>query len=323
MAFNYLNKYFICKQPEAASHTEMLSYHETPVVEVFPSFLKNTGISLKVKREDLNHPFVSGNKWWKLKLNLEEAKKQNLEILLTFGGAYSNHIYATAAAASSLGLRSIGIIRGEEPTRLNKTLQFAKDRGMHLHFISRTSYKDKGNDHFVETLHDRFGDFYLIPEGGTNALAVEGVKQFARMLNQVDCDVICAPVGTGGTLAGLIQGSNVSRKILGFSVLKNGSFLREVIENLNAKESISHWELLTDYAYGGYGKKNEEVEKFISDFFKETSIPLDFVYTAKMMMGIRDLIVKGYFKRGTTILAIHTGGLQGNPIALNVPPSIY
>lgn len=203
-----------------------LHYTKTPVVEISTPRIVRAGIKLFIKREDQNHAYISGNKWWKLKYNLQAAQQQKHNTLLTFGGAYSNHIYATAAAADELGLKSIGIIRGEETLPLNATLAFAKSRGMQLHYISREAYRNKHSTEFIQSLSDRFGKFYLIPEGGTNELAVKGVAEFAQQLqHEVSIDYVCLPVGTGGTIAGLIAGTNEQTQVVGISVLKNGEFL--------------------------------------------------------------------------------------------------
>jgi len=262
-----------------------------------------------MKREDQNHPFVSGNKWWKLKYNLEEGLKAGHSTLLTFGGAYSNHIYATAAAAHELGLRSIGIIRGEETLPLNPTLSFAKASGMQLHYVSREVYRSKAELSFIEQLHKQFGDFYMIPEGGTNKLAVIGCAELATQIStEVDFDYLCLPVGTGGTIAGMIEGLDKSKKIIGFPVLKAANFLEDEIRKYTSK---NNWQLLYDYHYGGYAKRTNALTEFMDQFEKEFNIPLDPIYTSKMMFGIMDLIKKNFFESGTTILVIHTGGLQG------------
>ncbi len=266
-------------------------------------------ISVFMKREDRIHPFVSGNKYRKLKYNLEKAQSQGYKTLLTFGGAYSNHIAATAVAAQQQGFRAIGVIRGEELHNLideNPTLRFAQSCGMKFKFISREAYRVKNAPAFVNDLRSEFGDFFLIPEGGTNTLAVRGCEE---ILTSGDAmfDYICCPVGTGGTISGLINCSKLGQQVLGFPALK-GDFLREEIRKFANND---RWKLITDYHFGGYAKINEDLVRFLNDFKRQTQIPLDPVYTGKMMYGILDLVKKGYFKEGTQILAIHTGGLQG------------
>lgn len=292
---------------------KMLRYTPTPVQEIFDPTLDVAGVRLLIKREDLNHPYVSGNKWWKLKYNLKEAKRQNHKTLLTFGGAYSNHIYATAAAAHDVGFSSIGIIRGEETLPLNHTLSFAAEKSMKLHYVSREQYRNKTETEFIDQLHQQFGDFYLIPEGGTNELAVKGVTEFAQTFGN-DFDYLCCSCGTGGTLAGLIQGLPKEKTILGFSSLKGGEFLNQEV-NQWLPEQSDNWKIITDYHFGGYGKTTHALEEFKTNFERKNRIPLDPVYTAKMMAGIFDVAQKGFFKTGSTILVIHTGGLQGKVLS--------
>lgn len=287
----------------------MLSYTTTPVQEIHHSLLKDVQIQLLIKREDLNHPLVSGNKWWKLKYNFEKAERFQHQTILTFGGAFSNHIYATAAAAHELNFKSIGIIRGEETTPLNPTLTFASKMNMKLHYVDRETYRTKNDPEFIEHLQKKFGGFYLIPEGGSNALAVKGIQELAQQLN-VDFDYLCCPVGTGGTLAGLISGLPDQKQIVGFSSLKGGDFLKQDIEHFVGTDK-SNWKIETNYHFGGYGKQTPDLLNFIRNFESQHHILLDQVYTGKMLFGIFDLIRKKYFKSGSTILAIHTGGLQG------------
>ncbi len=291
----------------------MLKYFDTPIIEILDGAAEKAGVKFLVKREDLNHPFISGNKWWKLKYNLEEAKRLGHDTLLTFGGAFSNHIFATAAAAKELGLKSIGIIRGEKILPLNPTLAFAESCGMQLHFISREDYRRKTDRLFIDQLKKEFGDFYLIPEGGTNAFAIRGCAEFAReKIWPIECTHVCLPVGTGGTLAGVVSGLMGETRVIGFSVLKDGSFLREEIKSQVGFFIGSNWEIQTDYHFGGYAKQTQELAEFILKIKEQHNLPLDQIYTGKMMFGIFDLIKKGYFERGSVVLAIHTGGLQGS-----------
>ena len=289
----------------------IFEYHPTPIVEIQHPRAQQTGIKLLIKREDLNHPFVSGNKWWKLKYNLEAAIQLDHKTILTFGGAYSNHIYATAAACRELGLKSIGIIRGEETLPLNPTLSFAKECGMELQYVSREAYRKKNNEAFIQNLKDQFGDFYLIPEGGTNELALKGVKEFAQSLSkEVEFDYLCLPVGTGGTIAGMIEGLDDSKKVLGFVSLKGGEFLEQEIQTYT---DGTNFNLLHDYHFGGYAKMTQSLTDFTNQFEKDHSIQLDPVYTSKMMFGVFDLVRKGFFKKDSVVMILHTGGLQGRP----------
>ncbi len=292
-----------------------LIYQETPLQELFSSTLEVNGVRIIVKREDRNHPRVSGNKWWKLKYNLEEAIRQNKTTLLTFGGAYSNHIYATSAAAHELGLQSMGIIRGEETGPLNSTLVFAREQGMRLHYVTREAYRHKSEAAFIENLKFQFGEFYLIPEGGTNKLAVKGCEELAKkIIAQADCDYICLPVGTGGTMTGMITGLEGNKEVIGYAALKGGEFLKDDVRNqlINYSGKVwNNWRIETAYHFGGYGKCPGELTDFISGQWKTHHLPLDTVYTSKMMFGIFDGVKKGMFRKGATILALHTGGLQG------------
>ena len=267
------------------------------------------GVSLSIKREDAIHPFVSGNKYRKLKYNLIEAKKQQKQTLLTFGGAYSNHIAAVASAGQVLGFKTIGVIRGEElfdKIDSNTTLSFAEKCGMEFKFISRETYRNKQSNVVLNDLKLEFGDFYTIPEGGTNALAIKGCEE---ILTKTDLafNYICCAVGTGGTISGLVNASKINQKILGFPALK-GDFLKaDIIKFANQ----SNWELINAYHFGGYAKINKALVHFINTFYKQHKIPLDPIYTGKMMFGIFNLIEKGFFPKGSKILVIHTGGLQG------------
>ncbi|MBC8266434.1 MAG: 1-aminocyclopropane-1-carboxylate deaminase/D-cysteine desulfhydrase [Flavobacteriales bacterium] len=275
--------------------------------EISIPLLKEKEVCLFIKRIDKVHPFVSGNKWFKLKYNLLEAKKQNYKTLLTFGGAYSNHIAATAFAAHEKGFKSIGIIRGEEHFPLNSTLQFARENGMELHYVSRSEYREKSTPDFLEKLKTKFGSFYLIPEGGTNELAIQGT---AEILEENDTqDYICCAVGTCGTISGIINASNPKQTVIGFPAIKGFDLLQKDIENWTVNKN---WKLVNNYVCGGYAKIDKELIQFINSFNATQNIPLDVVYTGKMMLGILDLIGKDYFPKGSSILAIHTGGLQGN-----------
>lgn len=269
----------------------------------------SVGDQVFIKPEYLNHPYISGNKYRKLKFNTLEAKRLKKDALLTFGGAFSNHIAAVAFAGKEYGFKTIGVIRGEElfdKIEANTTLSFAKQCGMQFKFVSRIDYRDKTNEDFIEKLKNEFGEFYLIPEGGTNELAIKGCEEILTDEDKI-FDFVCCAIGTGGTISGLINSSHPNQKILGFPALK-GDFLNEEI----SKFAIgSNWELITDYHFGGYAKVNEDLISFINQFKRDYNIPLDPIYTGKMMYGIFDLIEKGFFPKGSKILAIHTGGLQG------------
>ena len=266
-------------------------------------------ISLFIKREDLLHPLISGNKFRKLKYNLIEAKRIGADTLVTYGGAFSNHILAVAAAGKENGFNTIGVIRGEElvdKVSENPTLQFAKSLGMKFVFVSREMYRNKCDDSFLDQFNLETENQYVIPEGGTNDFAIKGCEEIiTEELN--DFTHVCCSVGTGGTISGIINSSFVSQKILGFSSLK-GDFLSEQISNFVNK---NNWSLNADYHFGGYGKVNDELIAFINEFYKKTNVPLDPIYTGKMVYGVYDLIKMDYFSNNSKILMIHTGGLQG------------
>lgn len=275
--------------------------------------LEEKKIELFIKREDVIHPFVSGNKFRKLKYNLLEAKNQNKGVLLTFGGAYSNHIVATAVAGNLNGFKTIGVIRGDELAKdldktlaNNSTLREAQKNGMTFEFVSREEYRNKTNKEFIHKLREKFGDFYLIPEGGTNEFAIKGCEEILTK-KDTKFDYICCAVGTGGTISGLINSAINHQKVIGFPALK-GDFLEGEINQFVNK---SNWSLQTNYHFGGYSKYDEELIYFINSFKNEKNILLDPIYTGKMMFGILDLIKKDSFSENSKILAIHTGGIQG------------
>ena len=270
----------------------------------------SNGIELFIKREDLLHPIISGNKFRKLKYNIQEAKRLGHATLLTFGGAFSNHILAVAGAGAEFGFKTIGVIRGEElESKIgeNPTLVKAQELGMQFYFVSRTAYRDKEEASFVSHLHEKYGSFYLVPEGGTNNLAIKGCEEILTNADTEYFTHITCAVGTGGTISGLINSSTEKQQIIGFSSLK-GAFLSEVIRNFVSK---TNWSINDLYHFGGYGKVTDELIQFLNSFYSQTVIPLDPVYTGKMVFGVLDLIEKEYFPKNSKILMIHTGGLQG------------
>ena len=290
------------------------SAYISEVQQVALPVLQEKQVQLFVKREDQIHPEISGNKFRKLKYNLQEAKKQGKLALLTFGGAFSNHILATACVGNLSGFQTIGVIRGEElgddlPKTLasNATLKKASEYGMQLVFLSRAEYRNKTNAKILESLKSQLGDFYMIPEGGTNELAVKGCEEILTDEDE-QFDYICVCVGTGGTISGLIRSAKPHQQILGFPALK-GDFLHDEIQKFVPHQK--NWKLINEYHFGGYAKYQPELLHFINDFRKQTQIPLDAVYTGKMMFGIFDQIQNDRFPKDSKILVVHTGGLQG------------
>lgn len=284
------------------------------IQQIHFSEIENSGVSLFIKREDELHPFISGNKYRKLKYNLEEATKQQKSTLLTFGGAYSNHIAAAAAAGFFYNFKTIGIIRGDElannfdeTIQNNPTLKFASEHNMKFEFVSRADYRNKTSPEFIALLKEKFGDFYLVPEGGTNNFAVKGCEEILTA-EDTKYDVVCCAVGTGGTISGIINSLKSHQKAIGFTALKDDFLQHEIKKHILKSKN---WSLNTNYHFGGYAKVSEELIIFINKFKSDTKIPLDPVYTGKMVFGIVDLIKNDFFEKGTKILAIHTGGLQG------------
>ncbi len=267
-----------------------------------------------VKREDLADCHIGGNKWRKLKYNLALARAQNKNTLLTFGGAWSNHIYATAAAGKRFGFETIGIIRGEEPRPLNPTLKFARNCGMQLVFVDRKTYRNKTSVSFLESLRDRYCDFYLLPEGGSNQLALRGCAEIVMEIAG-QFDILTVACGTGATLAGVTTRLGAGQRAIGFAALKDASFLNRDVKYMLADSGHAdrgNWHIELGYHFGGYAKTSPGLFTFIRAFKAEFGIELDAVYTGKMLYGLFDLIRKRSFNKGTRIIALHTGGIQGN-----------
>jgi len=285
----------------------------TPLTEIIDSRLLESKIKLFIKREDLIDPDISGNKWFKLKYNLLEAKKLGYKKILTFGGAYSNHIFSTAAAGKRFGFETIGVIRGEEHLPLNPTLSFAKACGMKFYYLNRSSYRNKYDEKILKSLKTEYGEFYFVPEGGSNSLAVKGCSEIIPRIKN-NFDFICTACGTGGTLAGLALGLNSKSKAIGFSVLKGADFLNNNVRRFLStfdKNNLSNWQINLNYHFGGYAKLTDELAEFCYEFTDKHNIEIEPIYTGKMLFGIFDLIKKKYFPEGSAIIALHSGGLQG------------
>jgi len=303
----------------------MNSNKKTPLIKLIDPLFEKHKIRVYMKREELNHPLIQGNKWHKLTLNLQAAMEQHKTTLLTFGGAYSNHIAATAVAAQEFGFKSIGIIRGQEleenPEKWSHTLKQAAQYGMIFQFITRTAYRQKSTPSVLKKLQNDHPEAYIIPEGGSNTLAVKG---FEPLMQQIETQCpnwthLLSAVGTGATLAGLIQYTPHSkeetqsnpRTILGIPVLKQGDYLKPQIQAWLKGAPHPFWELLTDYHCGGYAKTSEPLLQQMRAFEQAFNIPLDPVYTAKMVYAFYDQLKQGTFKPGSNVILLHTGGLQG------------
>ncbi len=272
--------------------------------------LTEKNIKADVLRLDKIHPIISGNKWFKLKYYLDDAVDRKISTIITFGGAYSNHIIATAFAAREYGMKSIGIIRGEEAQILSATLKSAKEYGMKLQFISRADYAKKDNEDILNELHP---NSLMIPEGGAGIKGIEGSAEILAVANSNEYTHILCAAGTATTFIGLANGSNTSQEIIGISVLKGISDLLEKNSHYLAQpEKINYCKIITAYDFGGYGKKNTELFKFMNLFYERTGIRTDFVYTGKLFYGAFDLIKNDFFAAGSKLLIIHSGGLQGN-----------
>lgn len=280
----------------------------SPLQELDDERLSAHGVKLYLKRDDLIHPDVPGNKWRKLKYNLVRASDEGYDCLLTFGGAFSNHIRATAAAGHYYGFSTIGVIRGEEHLPLNPVLADAVRFGMRLTYMDRTTYRSKTSPDVERSLREQFGDFYLIPEGGSNALAVRGCAELPAEISE-SFDIICCACGTGGTLAGIAAGLQPGCHALGFSVLKGGEFLTRDVARFQESygQVTANWSIEMSYHFGGFARRNTDLDLFIADFRERHEIQLDWVYVAKMLYGVFDLVAAGRFPRGTTIVAVVTG----------------
>ncbi|HEX6352064.1 1-aminocyclopropane-1-carboxylate deaminase/D-cysteine desulfhydrase [Actinophytocola sp.] len=272
----------------------------TPLVEVCDRRLN--GVRLFLKRDDLLEEDLPGNKWRKLKYNLVAAREQGYDRLLTFGGAYSNHIRAVAAAGQRFGFATVGVIRGEECLPLNESLAYAVQRGMRLVYLDRGTYRRKAEPGVVDELLGEFGPAYVLPEGGSNALAVRGCAELPGEID-IPFDVICCACGTGGTLAGIAAGLR-GQRALGFSVLKGGRFLDDDVRRLQGEHPTANWSIDYDFHFGGYAKRTPALDAFVADFQDRHGVRLDRVYEAKMMYGLFARIADGVFPEGTVMVAV-------------------
>lgn len=305
----------------------MITSDQICVQPVFDDCLRARDVSLQIVRFDLAHPVVGGNKWYKLQYNLAQARDQGATRLLSFGGAYSNHIYALAAAGAEAGFETVGIIRGELVLPLNSTLAFARAKGMQLVAVSRADYRRRADNDFINELRRQFGPFYLIPEGGANAAGVRGCETMATVLAELIPDLhaceIALACGTGTTLAGLLSGLNslpgyrasgARPFVRGIAVLQGADFLREDIRRwlttLGFAATDQDWCLETGYHGGGYARADQQLQDFVADFQRVHHIPLEPVYTGKLVQALYHRIKEGRYPPGSRLLALHTGGLR-------------
>ncbi|MEO1714750.1 MAG: pyridoxal-phosphate dependent enzyme [Bacteroidota bacterium] len=290
--------------PFAASTIE-----RSPLQQIIAPWLAQKQVQCWIKRDDLLHPTISGNKWRKLKYNLLQASSTT-KGLLTFGGAYSNHLVATAAAAKLIGWPSTGIVRGEDDPD-NQSLQYCRAQGMDLQFWSRSKYRSKGDASTQQELQQRYPFYLHLPEGGTNTLALKGAGEITQeiLIQEPSTTHILVSAGTGGTAAGIVSTLPDTVKLEVISALK-GDFLQKEIEAL-VPNLHSHWQLHTDFHFGGYARITEELCTLLNAFYREQGIPLDPIYTGKMLAAFRTLLELDYFSPGSKVVLVHTGGLQG------------
>ncbi len=299
------------KMPQRLQQIES-QFQASPLQRLEHELFTQKKIQLWIKRDDLIHPIVSGNKWRKLKYVLQEALKLGCQGFVSMGGPYSNHLHALAWVVQTLNIPVRAFIRGECPAILNPTLKDITDWGMLVEYVSRSEYRELRTLGIQSPLLKLKSSEYWIPEGGSLTLALSGVAEMVSEI-EVDFDVLCTPCGTGTTLAGVLTGLNPQQKALGFSALKGGDFLRQdVMQMLTPDQKYPDWDILLDYHFGGFAKKNADLIRFMQTFKARFDIQLDPVYTGKMFYGLIDLIEQDYFTPGTRIVALHTGGLQGN-----------
>lgn len=295
-------------------HSALIKLEKTflpsKLTKINDPWLEQYQIELYMKRDDLLHPVISGNKWRKLKYSLDHALSLGSDTLVSMGGIYSNHLHALAYVGQALGLKTIGLVRGEQPRVLTPTLSDIKRWGMELVFVSRTDYRLLRRHKKYDNLPGLKPGQYWLPEGGATNLALQGVSELVTEIS-IPYDSFCVPCGTGATLAGVIEGVPESVSVLGFAAFKSANFLISDVEVL-LSQSRHNWQINLDYHFGGFAKINAELSVFIKEFESKSAVPLEPIYTGKMIYGVYELIKKHYFRPGQRIIALHTGGLQGN-----------
>ncbi|HOZ51147.1 MAG TPA: pyridoxal-phosphate dependent enzyme [Chitinophagaceae bacterium] len=282
-------------------------HHPLVITELNDPLFIEKKIRIDILRLDLIHPQISGNKWFKLKYNIQEAVNQNASSILSFGGAYSNHLHALAYAGNLMNFKTIGFIRGEEVR--NETLDDCRKWGMELHFVSRSEYRKRYDAEYLLEIQEKFKSSLIVPEGGNNEAGHKGAKEILKGIDLKKYSHISTAIGTGATLTGLIETSFPMQELIGFVAIKHGEYLEEEIKK-NTKNK--NWKLMYQYHYGGFAKTTPELVSFIHDFNNIHQIELDYVYTGKMMKAIFEMANENYFTQGSSLLFIHTGGLQGN-----------
>jgi 1-aminocyclopropane-1-carboxylate deaminase/D-cysteine desulfhydrase-like pyridoxal-dependent ACC family enzyme len=288
-----------------------VQFKEPSISELKDPHYESKKVKVSMLRLDEIHPVISGNKLFKLYYFLEEAKQSPHKTIITFGGAFSNHLAATAFAANKSNLKCIGFVRGERPSVLSPTLSFCLGQKMQLEFLPRSVYKENADENFLQNLKKEYKDFILIPEGGFSPIGARGAQLIPRYFGLMEYTHVCLAVGTATTFAGIINGVKENVETIGFSALKNLDDIEARLAELRV-DPKKKFSFVGDYHFGGYAKKSNQLISFMNEFYFQHHIPLDFVYTGKMMFGVNDLIEKNYFPKAAHILCIHTGGLQGN-----------
>ncbi len=275
-----------------------------------PEWYQHKVAALDMLRLDLLHPVISGNKWYKLRLNIKHAQENGQKAIVTFGGGYSNHLVATAYACKLYGIKATGIVRGNYEV-LTPTLKECRAEGMELVFVSQEDYKNKHDGGWINKLVANFDELLIIPEGGANEWGRAGAGLINRFIKDTYTHVVVA-VGTGTTMIGIRNKIDERQQVLGFAPMKQGIYLKDYISEHIQSGKNHNWQLFDNWHFGGFGKWNDELISFMNDFYYQNNIPLDMVYTSKMMYGIRDMLIAGDFDPDAKILCVHSGGLQGN-----------
>lgn len=286
--------------------------HEDRVIiqSLHPAYYHRNVKAVDILRLDLVHPVVSGNKWYKLRLNVLYAQDHGFKTLLTFGGGYSNHLVAAAYTAKKAGLKCVGIVRGKYPV-LTHTLRDCVEEGMELIFVTKEDYDRQGEPEWEQQLASQFDNIYIIPEGGANEWGRKGAGLISKFIKPGYSHVVLS-VGSGTTICGVRNKTDVSQHVLGFAPMRGGQYLSEYVgQHLDASHNLN-WRIFDDWHFGGFGKRNDDLVNFMNDFYQQNNIPLDIIYTSKMMYGLKSMIADNYFAKDARILAIHSGGLQGN-----------
>lgn len=288
---------------------ELFTNREVEINEIFLPVIKEQKVQLFLQRDDLLHPNVSGNKWRKLKYGLGNFDRNKYKGVLSFGGAFSNHLTATSAACKILGIPFVAVIRGEKPDIFNASLKMLEENGDVLIWISRSRFKELRQKKWPNPFEDKFNDFLIIPEGGSGKLAIKACEDISDTWNG-NYDFACCSIGTGTTFSGMVRGLDNDTIAMGFVMLKDQNYLNEDIKNL-IEPSKNEYYLDRNYHFGGFGKTSDELIQFMNEFYEQTKIKLDPIYTGKLIFGLIDKIKKGDFPMGSKIIAIHTGGIQG------------